>query len=57
VVVVPVRQRDQVDALRLLLVLGATGIVEEGIDVDALSAGRVEAEGVMAEPGQGDVGH
>ena len=50
VVAVPVRDRDHVDALGRLLVLGALRIpVEERVDVDAL-AGRVEAEGGVSEP-------
>ena len=31
--------------------------VQEGVDVDALPVGRVEAEGRVAEPGQGRFGH
>ena len=45
VVAVPVRERDHVDALGLLLVLGALRVpVQERVDVDAFSAGRVDAK-------------
>src|SRR5438045_1848485 len=51
-VAVPVRDRDYVDALGRLLVLGALRIaVEEGIDVDALAA-RIEAERGVSEPSE-----
>src|SRR6266487_5465514 len=54
---VTVRDRDQVDALGLLLAVRTLRVFEPGIDVDALPARRVEAEGGVAEPGEWDVGH
>ncbi len=53
VIAVPVREQDHVDALGLLLRLGALRVaVEERIHVDALAAGRVDPEGRVAQPGQ-----
>src|SRR6185503_17473510 len=58
VVVVAVRDEDQVDPLRLLLGLRALRVpVQERVDVHALPARRVEAEGGVAEPGERDAGH
>ena len=58
VVAVAVRERDHVDALRLELGLRTLRVsVEEGVDVDALPAGCVEAERRVTEPGQGRFGH
>ena len=58
VVVVAVRDEDQVDALGALLGLGALRIpLEERVDVDTFPARAVEAEAGVAEPSQGDVGH
>src|SRR5205085_1001689 len=53
VVAVPVREADDVDALGLLLVLGALRIpVQERVDVHAFSAGRFDAKRRMAQPGE-----
>jgi hypothetical protein len=52
VVGVAVRERDQVDALGILLCLWALRVLEPGIDVHALAAGGVEPECRVAEPGQ-----
>ena len=58
VVAVAVRERDHVDPLGLQLGLGALRVpVQEGVDVDALPARRIEAEGGVTEPGQGRFGH
>ena len=58
VVAVPVRDRDDVRPLGLALVLGALRVpVQERVDVDALSARRVESEGGVPEPGQSGVSH
>ena len=58
VVSVAVREGDHVDPLRLELGLRALRVpVQQGVDVDALSARRVEAEARVAEPGQGRFGH
>ena len=53
VVVVPVRDEDRVDPLGLLLVVRALRVpVQERIDVDALAARGVDAEGRVPEPGE-----
>jgi hypothetical protein len=57
VVVVAVRDRDDVDALRLFLPLGALRVREPGVDVDPLPSRRVEAERGVAEPSQLNVRH
>ena len=58
VVAVAVRERDHVDPLGLELRLRALRVpVQEGVDVDALPVGSVEAEGRVTEPGQGRFGH
>src|SRR5262249_40258752 len=50
---VPVRDADQVDALGRLLVLGAFRIpVQERVDVNAFAAGRLDAKGRVAQPGE-----
>jgi hypothetical protein len=54
VVVMSVRERDHVDALRLLLGSGALRIaVQERVDVDAFAAGRLDAERRVTQPGEG----
>jgi hypothetical protein len=56
VVAVAVREQDQVDALGLLLRLGAARVPrEERVDVDALAARGVDAERGVPEPGEGAV--
>ena len=57
VVVVAVRERDQVDPLGLLLVVRALGVRDPGIDVDPLAAGCVEAERGVTEPRELNVRH
>jgi hypothetical protein len=58
VVAVPMRERDDVDALRRLLALGALRIpVQERVDVDALAVRGIHAEGRVAEPRQCGVRH
>ena len=58
VVAVPVREGDQVDALRRLLALGALRVAAEpGVDVDALAPGRVDPESRMSEPRNRSVCH
>jgi hypothetical protein len=53
VVAVTVGDRDDVDALGLLLAVGALRIArQERVDVDALAAGAVEAKGGVPEPGE-----
>ena len=53
VVAVAVREEDRVDPLGLLLRVGALRVpVQERIDVDALAARGVDAEGRMPEPGE-----
>src|SRR5581483_6916294 len=57
-VAVRVRERDDVGALWFLLVLRALRVaVQERVDVDALAARRVDAEGRMPEPGECRVSH
>src|SRR5205085_11162671 len=57
VVAVAVGDRDDVDPLGLLLALGALGVGEERVDVDALAARGVEAKRGVAEPRELDVWH
>ena len=58
VVAVTVRDRDDVDPLGLLLVVGSLGVsVQERIDVDAFSARAVEAKARVPEPGELCVSH
>ena len=52
VVGVSVCDGDHVAAVRVLLRVRALRVVEPGVDVDTLSARRVEAEGGVPEPGQ-----
>ena len=49
VVVVAVRERDQVDALGLPLALRAVRVLQPGVDVDPLPSGRVDSEGRVAD--------
>ena len=57
VVGVSVRDRDHVDALGLLLRIRTLRIREPRVDVDTLSAGRVEPERSVPQPGYGRVSH
>src|SRR5262249_44470394 len=45
------------NALGLLLAVGGFRVVEPGIDVDPLSVRAVDAEGGVAEPGDGNIRH
>jgi hypothetical protein len=42
---VPVRRRNHIATVGILLRVGALRVVEPGIDVDTLAAGRIQAEG------------
>ena len=57
VIGVAVRDRDHVDALRLLLGVRALRIVEPRVDVHPFASGRVEPERRVSQPGQRRVGH
>jgi len=57
VVEVPVRDDDHVRAFDRFLAVRALRVLEPRVEVDALAAGTVDAEGRMSEPGQRRIRH